>query len=100
VPVDENYWLPTDEHFWPHTLVGWRAFITYRMAGNLATTGHPLHHRTIDMTIVDSDPTLEHAMLQAGPGGVPPVLAFVACRAKPSVPVDLDHNGFDLVHAG
>lgn len=56
--------------------------ILWRIKQNLAQTGHPMHHKTADGTIVDLDVTLEHWINQLKP--------------LPSVPVNRKHYGFDL----
>ncbi len=58
-----------------------RTMILIRMKINLEETGHPMHHKTVDGTIVDLDPTLEHWINQLKP--------------LPSIPVNRKHYGFD-----
>jgi|GEM_PF-2802103 len=36
--------------------------VNARIAMNLRDTKHPLHHKTVNGTIVDHDPTLEHLL--------------------------------------
>jgi hypothetical protein len=71
-----------------------RELIVWRMARNLANTGHPLHHRTADGTIVDADPTLQEWMATCD--DVPPVPSYDPKLATPAVPVNRRHYGFDL----
>lgn len=67
-----------------------------RMELNVAKTGHPFHHMTADGTIVDSDPTLEQVMSDVGPDDMPPIPAYDASQALPTVPVNRSHYGFSL----
>ncbi len=90
VPIDE-----IEDPDAPRTRQEWRGSIADRMALNVAKTGHPFHHETADGTIVDADPTLEHMILQIGPGGEPPTPAFVASQVLPTVPINRKHYGFD-----
>lgn len=53
-----------------------------RIRSNISETGHPLHHKTADGTIVDADPTLEHMMKNLK-------------DVKYTIPVDRKHYGFD-----
>jgi len=67
-----------------------------RMADNLAATGYPFHHLTADGTVVDSDPTLEQWLAKLdGTGYRPATPAFDASKARPAVPVNRMHYGFD-----
>ena len=59
--------------------------VRVRLEMNLQQTGHPLHHLTADGTVVDTDPTLEYLMGKLA--------------AKPTVPVDRRHYGFDPYEA-
>ncbi len=87
--------VPIDKIKMPRTNEEWQWFIRVRMQSNLRATGHPFHHMTGDGTIVVPDPSLEHAMLQAGPGGMPPVPTFDASLAKLAVPVNRKYYGFN-----
>jgi hypothetical protein len=62
---------------------GRRELILWRIRYNLALTGHPFHHRTADVTIVDSDPTLTWAINHLDP-------------LPAAVPVNRLYYGFDL----
>lgn len=60
-----------------------RESILLRMAYNCDHTNHPMHHKTADGTVIDTDPTLSHMM-------------GLLTDALPTVPVDTMHYGFDL----
>ncbi len=48
-----------------------KSVVTDRMNWNLANTGHPLHHQTLDGTIVEPDPSLEEMMAHVTPDEMP-----------------------------
>jgi hypothetical protein len=74
---------------------GQRIYLALRMALNLKNTGHPFHHMTADGTIVDTDPTLQQAMLRLGPDDRPPIPPYDPAGVLPTVPINRMFYGFD-----
>jgi len=66
-----------------------KAIVRQRMLWNLAYTGHPLHHRTQDGTIVEPDPAVEELLEKLSPDEQPPIPAALP-GALPTVPVIRD----------
>jgi hypothetical protein len=56
--------------------------ILYRIRKNLVETGHPMHHKAEDGTIVNLDVSLEHLIKQLKP--------------LPCIPVNRAHYGFEM----